>query len=89
MDRRSGHQLNANLHEYGLPTSMDVPAQIVAIDPGTLDLATNTNVKGMGEPPVTGAGGAIANAVYNAIGVRIRDYPITPNKILAALKAKA
>lgn len=89
MDRRSGHQLNANLHEYGLPTAMEVPAQIIAIDPGTLDISTNTNVKGLGEPPVTGAGGAIANAIYNAIGVRIRDYPITPNKILAALKAKA
>jgi xanthine dehydrogenase YagR molybdenum-binding subunit len=89
MDHRSGHQLNTNLHEYSVPTSMEVPAQIVAIDPGTLDLATNTNVKGLGEPPLVGAGGALANAVYNAIGVRIRDYPITPNKILAALKAKA
>lgn len=87
MDRRSGHHLNPNLHEYGLPTSMDVPAQILALDPGTLDITTNTNVKGLGEPPNVGAGGAIANAIYNAIGVRIRDYPITPNKIVAALKA--
>ena len=89
MDRRSGHQLNANLHEYGLPTAMDAPAQVIALDAATLDLTTNTNVKGLGEPPTVGAGGAIANAIYNAIGVRIRDYPITPNKILAALKAKA
>jgi CO/xanthine dehydrogenase Mo-binding subunit len=44
------------------------------------------NVKGLGEPPLVGAGAALANAIYNAIGVRIWHYPITPDKILTALQ---
>lgn len=86
MDKRYGIQLNRNLHEYGILTSLDVPDTLQALDPEVLDISNNINAKGLGEPPTTGAGGAIANAIYNAIGVRIRDYPITPNKILAALE---
>ena len=44
--------------------------------------------KGVGELGICGAGAAIANAVYNACGVRLRDYPLTPDKVLAALEAK-
>ena len=44
--------------------------------------------KGIGEPGLVPTAPAIANAIYDAVGVRIRDLPITPEKILAALKAK-
>jgi CO/xanthine dehydrogenase Mo-binding subunit len=45
-------------------------------------------VTGLGEPPAIPGAGAIANAIYNAIGVRIHDLPITPDKILKALAEK-
>lgn len=88
MDKRLGIQLNRNLHEYGLPTVLDVPESVVAVDPRVRDVSNNINAKGLAEPPTVGAGGAIGNAIYNAIGVRIRDYPITPDKILAALEGQ-
>jgi CO/xanthine dehydrogenase Mo-binding subunit len=85
MDARIGMMLNHSMHEYLIPTIVDTPDQVVALDAQTLDQSNSINVKGLGEPPLVGAGAAIANAIYNAIGVRIRDYPITPNKILTAL----
>lgn len=87
IDTETGMQLNANYHEYGCPTSLDIPDQVTVLPIETHDLSNNINAKGLGEPPVTGAGGAIANALYNATGVRIRDYPITPSKVLQALRA--
>jgi xanthine dehydrogenase YagR molybdenum-binding subunit len=85
MDTRIGMMLNNSMHEYFVPTILDTPAQLIAVDARTLDQSNSINVKGLGEPPLVGAGAAIANAIYNAIGVRIRHYPITPNKILTAL----
>jgi CO/xanthine dehydrogenase Mo-binding subunit len=78
MDARIGMMLNNSMHEYLIPTILDTPEQLVALDAQTLDQSNSINVKGLGEPPLVGAGAAIANAIYNAIGVRIRDYPITP-----------
>ena len=49
------------------------------------DKANPMGIKGVGELGIAGAGAAIANAVYNACGARIRDYPLTPEKVLAAL----
>src|SRR5262249_2598727 len=80
-----GMMLNNHMHEYMIPTILDTPAQLVVLDAQILDQSNSINVKGLGEPPLVGAGAAIANAIYNAIGVRIRHYPITPNKILTAL----
>jgi CO/xanthine dehydrogenase Mo-binding subunit len=52
------------------------------------DLNANpTGAKGAGEPPIIPTAAAIANAVYDAIGVRIRELPITPARVLAALEA--
>ena len=87
IDAETGVQVNADFHGYCCPTALDVPDQVTVIPIETHDLSTNINAKGVGEPPTAGAGGAIANALYNAIGVRIRDYPITPSKVLQALKA--
>jgi xanthine dehydrogenase YagR molybdenum-binding subunit len=85
MDPRVGMMLNNHMHEYLIPTILDTPEQLVVLDAQTLDQSNSINVKGLGEPPLVGAGAAIANAIYNAIGVRIRHYPITPDKILTAL----
>lgn len=89
MDSRNGIQLNANLHEYGMPTSLDVPDTNLALDPEVIDASNNINAKGLGEPPLVGAGAAIANAIYNATDIRVRDYPITPNRIVQALKERS
>lgn len=49
------------------------------------DKANPLGIKGVGELGIAGAGAAIANAIYNACGARVRDYPLTPEKVLAAL----
>ncbi len=51
------------------------------------DKVNSMSVKGIGEPPIIPTAGAIANAVFNATGVRVRELPITPDRFLAALKA--
>jgi xanthine dehydrogenase YagR molybdenum-binding subunit len=85
MDARIGMMLNNGMHEYLIPTILDTPDQLLALDAQTLHQSNGINVKGLAEPPLVEVDAAIANAIYNAIGVRIRDYPITPNKILTAL----
>lgn len=79
MDEFTGRCLNANLENYKLPGTMEMP-EIVPILYDTHD-----RVAGIGEPPVIPTAGAIANAVFNAIGVRISHLPITPKKVLEAL----
>ena len=54
----------------------------------TIDPLGPFNAKGVGEPPLIATAPAIANAVYNAIGVRIKDLPISPDKVLRELKKK-
>jgi CO/xanthine dehydrogenase Mo-binding subunit len=85
VDARSGVVLNANLEEYKVPTVADVPAIIHArLD--LPDIAANpTGAKGIGEPPLIPTAPAIANAVFNAIGVRIRQLPFSRQRVLAAL----
>lgn len=85
MDEYTGKTLTTNLHTYKLPTIMDAP-EIVPIIVSDTDPKVNIiGAKGVGEPPMIPTAGAIANAVYNAIGVRIREIPITPDKVLNAL----
>ncbi|MCW5758382.1 MAG: hypothetical protein KIS90_01255 [Phenylobacterium sp.] len=52
------------------------------------DKANPMGIKGVGELGNSGASAAVANAIHNAVGVRVRDYPITPDKLLAALMAR-
>jgi xanthine dehydrogenase YagR molybdenum-binding subunit len=86
MDRSSGVVLNPNLEEYKVPTAFDVPPieheMIDKADP----YANNLGAKGVGEPPIVPTAAAIANAIYDAIGVHLTDSPITRDKILKALK---
>jgi len=87
IDHRLGQPLNANLGDYQLPTIADVPEiDVLRIDIPDL-VANPTGAKGAGEPPIIPTAAAIANAVADAIGVRIRELPITPEKVLTALRS--
>jgi len=84
MDANTGHVMNANMEDYKIAGTMETP-EIVPILVDTYDPANNVGVKGLGEPPIVPTAAAIANAVSNAIGVRVRDLPITPDRILPLL----
>jgi xanthine dehydrogenase YagR molybdenum-binding subunit len=82
----TGAVLNPNLADYLLPTSLEAPEiETVFVEPEDL-LANNLGAKGLGEPPIIGAAAAIANAIAHATGVRIKELPITPEKIVRELK---
>ncbi len=84
MDRKTGQMLNTNLESYKIPGSTDMP-EIVA---RSFDLSNGYNsagVAGLGEPTVIPTAGAVANAVANATGARVRSLPMTPRRVLAAL----
>jgi xanthine dehydrogenase YagR molybdenum-binding subunit len=85
LDRtQTGRMLNKNMHDYKCPTILDVPLEITCIYPGGPDEVANwCGVHGYGEPPNIPTAPAVANAIYNAIGVRITSTPITPSKIKA------
>jgi xanthine dehydrogenase YagR molybdenum-binding subunit len=85
IDRNTGKVLSTNLHDYKIPTVSDAPEIEVLIVSDSDPLINNIGVKGIGEPAIIPTPAAIANAVYNAIGVRIKSLPITPDKVLAAL----
>src|ERR1700719_2231717 len=89
LDPRFGYFVNHDLAEYHVPVHADIPA-IEAIFIAELDDKSNPlKSKGIGELGICGAGASIANAVYNACGVRIRDYPITLDKLLPRLPVQA
>jgi xanthine dehydrogenase YagR molybdenum-binding subunit len=85
VDRRTGQYANGDLGEYLIPTQADVP-QIEAYFVEEIDRVANpVGAKGLGELGISGAGAAVANAIYNACGVRVREFPITCDKLLAGL----
>jgi xanthine dehydrogenase YagR molybdenum-binding subunit len=86
-DPRSGRVVNHDLAEYHVPVNADVPHIEVHFLPERDEHANPLHSKGLGELGISGAGAAIANAVYNATGVRVRDYPLTLDKLLAGLPA--
>lgn len=89
LDEVSGRILNANLHDYKIPTAMDIPEiEVVPVDVADVK-ANSCGVKGLGEPPIVPTPGAIANAVYDAIGVRLTRLPMTPPRVLEALEEVA
>jgi xanthine dehydrogenase YagR molybdenum-binding subunit len=89
LDHKRGIVLNPNLEEYKVPTVADIPT-IVNVPVDLPDLAVNpTGAKGIGEPPLVPTAPAIANAVFQAVGVRIRHAPLTQRKLVAALAAQA
>jgi xanthine dehydrogenase YagR molybdenum-binding subunit len=87
LDRaHTGRMLNANWHDYKIPTMLDVPKEqtVLPIDPHDTECNT-TGAKGLGEPATVPAASAVANAIYDAIGVRMTHSPISPAAIVAAL----
>jgi xanthine dehydrogenase YagR molybdenum-binding subunit len=89
MDRRTGKMCNANLRDYKVPGALDVPAdhEVVPIDLKDNE-CNNVGCKGLGEPAHVPTAAAIANAVYDAIGVRPVDGPIDSRMILELLDSK-
>jgi CO/xanthine dehydrogenase Mo-binding subunit len=83
-----GRILNANLLDYRTFTAMDVP-EMRTIHVESMEPRGPFGAKGLGESSQNCSGGAMANAVYDAVGVRITSLPITPEKILKALKEKS
>ena len=84
---RDGRVLNPNFTDYKLPTAVDVP-EIEAILVTVPSEVGPYGAKGVGEPPVIPPAAAIAGAIYDAVGVRILDLPITAEKVLRAILAK-
>jgi xanthine dehydrogenase molybdenum-binding subunit len=87
VDPLTGRSLNAGFVDYKMPLSMDMPPIRTIILETAPDPGGPFGAKGVGEDPIIAIGPAIANAVYDAIGVRFRHYPITPENVLNALKA--
>jgi xanthine dehydrogenase YagR molybdenum-binding subunit len=85
VDTRYGFFVNHDLAEYHVPVHADVPELEIVFLPELDDKANPLKSKGIGELGISGAGAAIANAVYNACGVRIRDYPLTLDKVIPGL----
>jgi xanthine dehydrogenase YagR molybdenum-binding subunit len=89
IDHRLGLVMNSNLEEYKVPTIADIP-EILHVQVNVPDVEANsTGAKGVGEPPLVPTAPAIANAVFDAIGVRIRSNPLSRNRILTHLAANA
>jgi xanthine dehydrogenase YagR molybdenum-binding subunit len=81
-DERKGRIMNPSLAEYHVPVHLDVPA-IDVIWTDIPDPHTPMGARGVGEIGITGTAAAVANAVYNATGKRVRDLPITLDKLLS------
>jgi len=84
---KNGKNMNANFRDYKLFTAKDA-VKILAPVIETPDKDGPFGAKGIGEPGCVPTAPAVANAIYDAIGVRIKDLPITPEKILAAIKQR-
>ncbi len=87
-DERNGRVMNPSLAEYHVPVHMDIPA-IDVIWTDIPDPHAPMGAHGIGEIGITGVGAAVANAVYNATGERIRELPITLDKLVARFDAGA
>jgi xanthine dehydrogenase molybdenum-binding subunit len=88
IDPATGRSLNAGFVDYKMPLSMDMPPIRTIILETAPDPGGPFGAKGVGEDPIIAIGPAIANAVYDAIGVRFRHYPITPEQVLEGLRQK-
>jgi CO/xanthine dehydrogenase Mo-binding subunit len=87
MNVDQGQVTNASLLEYQLPSLKDVPPEMVSVSVEVPHPRGPYGAKGVGESGTLSVQAAIANAIYNAVGVRLKDLPFTPEKILRALES--
>ncbi|HEX5263515.1 MAG TPA: xanthine dehydrogenase family protein molybdopterin-binding subunit [Phenylobacterium sp.] len=85
VDPRYGSLINQDLAGYLVPVQADIGDVDAIMLDEVDDKANPMGIKGVGELGISGAGAAVANAIFNACGARVREYPITPDKLLAAL----
>ena len=85
VDKRLGIFVNHDLAGYEVPVHADIPHQDVIFLDETDPMSSPMKAKGVGELGICGVAAAVANAIYNASGVRVRDYPITLDKIIDQL----
>jgi len=87
IDKRHGLFVNHDLASYEVPVHADIPHQECIFLEETDPLSSPMKARGVGELGICGVGAAVANAIYNATGIRVRDYPITLDKLLGGLPA--
>ena len=87
VDKRHGFFVNHDLASYEVPVHADIPHQDVIFLDKPDPMSSPMKAMGVGELGICGSGAAVANAIYNATGVRVRDYPITLDKFLDRLPA--
>jgi xanthine dehydrogenase YagR molybdenum-binding subunit len=85
VDKRVGFFVNHDLAGYEVPVHADIPHQDVVFLDETDPMSSPMKAKGVGELGLCGVGAAVANAIYNATGVRVREYPVTLDKLLAKM----
>ncbi|TJW04600.1 MAG: xanthine dehydrogenase family protein molybdopterin-binding subunit [Mesorhizobium sp.] len=85
VDPRYGNWVNGDLAEYLMPVHADIPAIETVLLDDYDEHANHLGIKGVGELGVCGTGAAVSNAVFNATGIRVRDFPITLSKLLPEL----
>lgn len=85
-DPNDGHLVNCDLAEYHVPVNRDIPELEVLMVEERDPVASPIQAKGIGELGMCGGAAAIANAVYNACGARLYAYPMTPDRVIAALE---
>ena len=82
VDKRVGFFVNHDLAGYEVPVHADIPDLEVIFVEELDDKSSPMKAKGVGELGICGVGASVANAIYNATGMRIRDYPLTMDKLL-------
>jgi xanthine dehydrogenase YagR molybdenum-binding subunit len=87
VDQRSGAFINRDFAQYLVPVHADIPEIDAIMLDNYDDKANPLGAKGIGELGICGAGAAVGNAVFNATGVRVRDFPITLEKLLPRLRS--
>ena len=85
VDKRRGFFVNHDLAGYEVPVHADIPHQEVVFLDETDPISSPMKAKGVVELGICGVGAAVANAVYNTTGVRVRDYLVTLDKLLRAM----
>jgi xanthine dehydrogenase YagR molybdenum-binding subunit len=88
LDANLGTMVNPNLESYKILTPADMFEAVSILTP-VANGGNNTSIAGIGEPPMIPVLAAVANAVYNATGARVRSLPMTPDRVLAALSEVA